>query len=163
MISRRALLGTGAGVVTVSGAALIARATHRLDDVARAVGVRPRPKPARSDDLLLAEVAHAQNVVLASIEALGARHPARAARLKPVAICVQEQVEAVGGTSAVPTSAAVDADPAAATRALAQSLSAASAARAGDSVKAVSPDLARVLASMSAGLAQAARTVGGTA
>ena len=41
-MTRRVLLGTGAVVVTAGGALAVAGATHRLDDVADAVGLEDR-------------------------------------------------------------------------------------------------------------------------
>jgi len=158
--SRRALLGTGAGALAVAGAVVVGEATHRLDDAARAIGIKPRPRPAVSDDALIARVAQDQNLVLVAIESTSARHPELTGKLAPFAEIGQEHVTAVGGSSTVPTDDTVDADPARAVKALAQTLSTTSAARAKDAGMAVSPDLARVLSSMSAGLAQGARAVG---
>lgn len=147
----------------VAGAVAVADATHRLDDVADGMGVKPRPRPVASDDSLIAAVAQAQNLVLAAIESTSARHPALASKLVPFAEIGQEHLTAVGGSSKVPTVDAITSDPARAVQALAQTFSAASTARAKDAGKAVSPDLARVLSSMSAGLAQTARAVGALA
>lgn len=160
VISRRALLGTGAGIVALAGAGLVAHATHRLDDAADAIGLEPRPRPAPSDDALVVAVAKDQNLVLSAIESTGAEHPDLTARLEPFAKIGQAHVNAVGGTSAVPSAEAIDPDPVAAVKALVTTLSTASAARAKDSAKAVSPDLARVLSSMAAGLAQSSRALG---
>ena len=160
MISRRTLLGTGAAIVAVAGAGAVAGLTHRLDDVARGVGVKPRPRPVASDDALIAKVAREQNVLLAQIEAVAARHTRLADRLKPFAQICQAQVKAVGGTHEVPGAPAVDDDPAEAIRRLGLAYYGASAARGKDADHAVSPDLARVLASMSAGLVQCGQTVG---
>lgn len=160
MISRRALLGTGVGAIAAAGAVVVADATHRLDDFAESVGIKPRPRPVASDDILIARIAEAQNAVLAEIEATAAHHQAYGAKLAPLIKISQAHVTAVGGSAIVPTAAPVDPDPARAIDGLAKTLSDASAARAKDANKAVSPDLARVLSSMSAGLAQAARTMG---
>lgn len=139
---------------------MVGDATHRLDDVARSIGLKPRAQPVASDDTLIAAVAQAQNVVLAEIEATVARHASFAGKLAPFATIGQEHVTAVGGSSIVPTAKPVDGDPARAIEALAKTLSHASAARRDDANAAVSPDLARVLSSMSAGLAQCSRAVG---
>ena len=163
VISRRALLGTGAGAAVLAGAALVADATHRLDDAADAIGIKPRPRPVRSDDALIVAVAKDQNLVLSAIESTAAKHTGLAPQLEPFAKIGQAHVNAVGGTSTVPTAEVIDADPAVAITKLAKTLSTASTARAKDSAKAVSPDLARVLSSMSAGLAQCSRTVGALA
>lgn len=159
MISRRSLLGTGASAVVLAGAVVVADATHRLDYIARAVGIKPRAQSVTSDDTLIADVAEAQNAVLADVEAIAAQHPRLRADLDPFAKIAQEHVTAVGGSATVPTGAPVSADPATAVAALATTFSEASKARSEDANKAVSPDLARVLSSMSAGLAQCARSV----
>lgn len=160
MISRRAVLGTGVGALALAAAVVVGDATHRLDDAARTIGIKPRPRPVASDDTLIARVAQEQNLILAAIESTSARHQDLTATLAPFAEIGQEHVTAVGGSSTVPTAGAIDADPSLALKAVAQTLATASAARAKDASKAVSPDLARVLSSMSAGLAQGARGVG---
>jgi len=157
------MLGTGAGALALAGAIVVGDATHRLDDAARAIGIKPRPRPAVSDEALIATAAEDQNLVLAAIESTSARHQALTSKLAPFAKIGQEHVTAVGGSSTVPTADAVDADPAKAVKALVQTLSTTSAARAKDAGMAVSPDLARVLSSMSAGLAQGARALGALA
>ncbi len=160
MISRRALFGTGAGALALAGAVGAGALTHRLDDVARTIGVKPKPRPVASDDRLIVRVAREQNLLLAAMESTSARHPDLAVRLSPLVAIGQAHVTAVGGSSSVPSAEPVDADPAQAINVLAQKLSDASAKRAKDAGKAVSPDLARVLSSMSASLAQNARTFG---
>ncbi len=143
----------------MAGAVGVADATHRLDDIARSIGIKPRPRPMASDDVLIGSVAEEQNVVLARIEGVAAQHPDLAKPLAPCSEIAQAHLNAVGGTSTVPPAAPVNPDPAVAVGELARSLSRASAARARDAGKAVSPDLARVLSSMSAGLEQCASTV----
>lgn len=160
MISRRTLLGTGAAVAVAAGAGVVAGLTHRLDDVARGVGIKPRARPVASDDALIAMVAHEQNALLGQVEAAAARHTGLAGGLKHFSQIGQAQVRAVGGADKVPDAPAVDNDPARAVAALSTAYAAASRARAHDAGRAVSPDLARVLSSMSAGLAQCAHTVG---
>lgn len=160
MISRRALLGSAAAVVVVGAAGTVAGLTHRLDDVARGVGLKPRPRSVASDDALIAKVAREQNVVLGRVEAVAARHTKLADWLKPFAQIGQAQVKAVGGAEKVPGAPAVDDDPTRALASLSVAYAAASTARATDAGHAVSPDLARVLSAMSAGLAQCAHTVG---
>lgn len=160
MISRRALLGSGAAVVVVAGAGAIAERTHRLDDVARSVGLKPRPRPDARDDVLIAAVAREQDIVLGLVEAIAARHADLAGGLGRFMEIGLAQVRAVGGSVNVPGTPAVDADPGRATARLSKVYVMASRARAKDADRAVSPDLARVLSSMSAGLAQCAHTVG---
>lgn len=146
--------------MVVAGAGAVADLTHRLDDVARGVGIKPRPRPVSSDDALIAHVAREQNILLGQVEAVIIRHAQLAGDLKPFAQVSRVQLKAVGGADQVPAAPEVDTDPARAVAALARAYAAASSARADDAGRAVSPDLARVLSSMSAGLAQCARTVG---
>lgn len=160
MISRRSLLGTGAGAIALAGAVVVADATHGFDDFARAVGLKPRAEAVASDDTLIAAVAQAQNLVLAEIEATVASQPTLAGKLAPFTTIAQEHVTAVGGSSVVPTAVPIDRVPVRAIADLATSLSRASTARRKDADAAISPDLARVLSSMSAGLAQCSRAVG---
>jgi hypothetical protein len=160
VISRRALLGTGVGAVALAGAIAVGSVTHRLDDVADTLGIEPRPRPVGSDDVLIASVAKNQDLILTAIEATAAHHPDLADKLAPYAKIAQSHLTAVGGSSTVPTAKPVDPDPVVAVKSLAQTLSTASTVRAKDARRAVSPDLARVLSSMSAGLAQSARTLG---
>ena len=160
MISRRSLIATGAGAVALAGAIVVGDATHKLDDVARTIGLKPRAQAVPGDDTLIAAVAKAQNLVLAQIEATVATHPSLDGTLAAFTTIGQEHVTAVGGSSIVPTAEPVDGDPARAVEALATTLSRASAARREDANAAVSPDLARVLSSMSAGLAQCSRAIG---
>ena len=144
----------------VAGAGAIARGTHRLDDLARNVGVKPRPESVASDDILIARVAREQNVLLGLVEAVVARHSTLAGGLAPFAEIGQVQVKALGGSDTVPVAPEVAADPPRAVSALSRAYDTASTARAKDAGHAVSPDLARVLSSMSAGLAQCARAIG---
>ncbi len=142
---------------------MVGDATHRFDDFARTIGLKPRAQAVASDDTLIAAVAKAQNLVLAEIEATVATHPSLDAKLAPFTKIGQEHVTAVGGSTTVPPAKSVDGDPARALEALAKSLTRASVARRNDANAAVSPDLARVLSSMSAGLAQSSRAVGALA
>ncbi|MGZ8719687.1 MAG: hypothetical protein ACXWXY_10995, partial [Aeromicrobium sp.] len=74
MISRRALFGTGAGVVVLAGVATYGGRDHRLDDVAREVGIEPRRLTAESDERLIKRVQKDQSVLLAWTEAVAAGH-----------------------------------------------------------------------------------------
>lgn len=99
-----------------------------------------------------------QNVVLATVEATSARHPAL--KLDRFIAIGRSHVEALGGSEQVPGSPRVPGKADDAVRGLAASYRSASKRRAADGVRAASPDLARVLSSMSAGLAQCSRAVG---
>jgi hypothetical protein len=157
VISRRALLGTGAAaaaVAVVAGAA----AGHRLDDAARAVGIEPHPEPDLADDRLIARVARDQAALLAAVTASAAAHGGLG--LTRFVSISRAHAEAVGASTSSPDVATPPADAARAAAALSTAYAEAAAARRTDSMRAVSPDLARVLASMSAGLAQCAHAVG---
>lgn len=158
VISRRALLGTGAATVAVAAGLGGAALGHRLDDLARAVGIEPHPEPDPADDRLIARVAADQNALLARVEATAVTHTGL--RLDAFVAISTAHAKSVGVAGTVPDVAAPPASPDKAVRALASAYSTASKARAGDSAKATSPALVRVLASMSAGLAQCAQAVG---
>lgn len=126
--------------------------------MAEAVGLEPKPQADPADDRLLASAATAQAALLATVEATAARHPTLA--LAPFVTIGREQLDALGGSTAATDVAPVPEDAAAARAALATAYRTESTQRASGAVAATSPELARVLASMSAGLAQCARTVG---
>jgi hypothetical protein len=158
VISRRALLGTGAATVAAAAGLGGAALGHRLDDLARSVGIGPHPEPDPADDRLIARVAADQNALLAMVEATAAKHSAL--HLDRLVTISTAHAKAVGVAGSVPDVATPPANRAKAASALAAAYAMASKARAADSAKALSPALVRVLASMSAGLAQCARTVG---
>lgn len=157
VISRRALLGTSAATVAVAAGLGGAALGHRLDDLARGVGIEPHPEPDPGDDRLIARVAADQNALLARVEATAVQHDGL--RLDRFVAISTAHAKAVGVAGIVPDVAPPPTSPAKAVSALAAAYSAASRARADDAGKAVSPALARVLASMSAGLAQCATTI----
>ncbi|MBC7633132.1 hypothetical protein [Aeromicrobium sp.] len=163
MISRRALLATGAVTAGVTGALVVADLTHRLDDVAKVLGVEPHPEPDPRDDRLIIRVAKAQGALLATVKATDAAHSSL--NLDSFVTISRAHLRAVGRAPSSPSSEVKPppADAATAVRSLETAYSAESRSRAGDARRAVSPDLARVLASMSAGLAQCARSVGALA
>lgn len=158
VISRRALLATGAATVAVAAGLGGAALGHRLDDLARGVGIEPHPEPEPADDRLIARVAADQNALLAQVEATAAKHTA--VRLGPFVAISTAHAKAVGVATVIPDVATPPASRDAAIRALASAYSDASRARATDSAEATSPALTRVLASMSAGLAQCATAIG---
>lgn len=157
MISRRALLGTGAATAAVAAGLGVAGLTHRLDDLARLVGVTPHPESDPGDERLIAEAAAAQAALLATVEATVAAH--KKLQLDRFVTISRAHLEAVGRVRSAAGVVAPPTDPTSAVRALAHGYAAASRARTADAGRAVSPDLARVLASMSAGLAQCAATI----
>lgn len=159
MITRRVLIGTGAAVIGVAGFLTVADLTHHLDDVARTVGLDPHPEPDPADDEIVRSTARDLAAVLALVEATAAAHPEL--DLTALASLGHQQLAAVGGTTAATDIGPVAARPKDAVAALETAYARASAARARDCQRAVSPDLVTVLASMSAGLAQCARAVRG--
>lgn len=158
MMSRRVLIGTGA--LVAGGAAVIgaAQITHKLDDAARLVGLEPKPEPDPRDSDIVRETSSDQAAVTATAVAIHAKFPAL--DLSDIVAICEEQLRAVGGTTAATDIAALPVQQSAAVQLLATMLSTSSKARATAAGEAFSPELVRVLASMSAGLAQSARQVG---
>lgn len=153
MVSRRVVVGAGAAVVV---AAAGVRVADRDDDLLRALGARPRPVPDAGDTALLATAATEQSDLVDAVARLADDDPElETADLLAV---LREQLDVLGG---VPVTAradvVVEAGPAAE---VARDLAAAARRREADVLRAVSPDLARVLASLAAGQAQVARTLG---
>lgn len=156
VISRRVLLGTGAVVVGAGGLITAAQLTHRLDDIADAVGLDPKPLPDPDDTQILRRAAADTARLLATVEATAALHAS--VDLTAMATIVRAQLAAVGGSTAAASPAvAPPADAEAALRALEDILGTSAADRSTDAQRAGSPALVRVLASMSAGHAQSAR------
>lgn len=151
MMTRRVLLGTGA--VVAGGAAVLgaAQITHRLDDAARLVGLEPKPEPDPRDDEIVRAASKDQAVVAATVAIMHEDDPSLG--LAPIAAICQEQLTAIGGNTATTDLASVPKS----TSALVAMLDGASQDRARAAGEAFSPELVRVLASMSAGLAQCAR------
>jgi hypothetical protein len=157
-MTRRVLLGTGVGVVAAGGAVAVAHLTHRLDDVADVVGLDPKPLPDPEDSRILRRAASSTAALVAMLDATAAAHPGL--DLAPFVAIGREQLSALGGSTARTDVAPPPADPAAAAAVLEDAHVQASTRRATDAVAAFSPALVRVLASMSAGHAQAARQLG---
>ncbi|MET0953896.1 MAG: hypothetical protein ABWX57_11445 [Aeromicrobium sp.] len=155
MMTRRVLLGTGAVVVGAAGLVTAAELTHRLDDVARAVGLDPKPEPDPADDRLLRAAATDMAALVALVEAIAAKHPGL--ELSPLVAVGREQLDALGGSTAATDIAGPAGDAATARTALVEAYRTAASARAAQALRATSPELVQVLASMSAGLAQCGR------
>lgn len=154
-MTRRVLLGTGAAVVVSAGALAAAEVTHRLDDVAEAVGIEPTPLPDPEDSRILRRASTGTATLLAMSEATASAYPGLA--LADVEVITREQLTALGGTTAATDVAAPPAGQGAALTALEDAYALAATQRATDAGAAFSPALVRVLASMSAGHAQTAR------
>ena len=133
MSSRRVVIAA-AGGAAVGLAGLFV--TDTFDDALRAVGATPKPLPRPEDTSLMKAVVEDQQRVLAV---------ARGAANAEVVTLVSAQLEQLG---AKPGSGTETGD-------LAEVLRTAVGHRATDARAAISPDFAQVLASMSAGLAQA--------
>ena len=157
MMTRRVLLGTGAVAAGVAGLLGAAQITHRLDDAARAVGLQPKPEPDPRDAQIVRHAARDHAALTAAAQALHEAQPKL--RLAPVVALCTEQLAAVSGNTATTDLAQA---PASADE-LAELFASASTARAAQADEAFSPELIRVLASMSAGLAQCERHVRGLA
>lgn len=148
VVSRRVVVGSGLAVVA-AGAGL--HVAGRDDDLLRALGARPRPMPDASDTALLRTAASEQVSLVSGVEQLDDADDTLVSVLR-------EQLDALGGPPDDP------APPASGTTggadAVARAVAAAARRRESDALTAVSPDLARVLASLAAGQAQVARTLG---
>lgn len=131
------IVGTGA-LVLAGGGVYAAERAGVLDDALRTTGLDPVPQPDPDDERLLADVRTALSAVLVVAERDGA---------DDVAVLVAEQVDAVGGADAGASRAA--APP------LRTALQDAADEVGAASLRATSPALAQVLASVSAGLLQA--------
>ena len=155
-MSRRTLLGSGLTVATAAAAVVAARAAGVLDDALRGVGVEPHPEPDPGDTRRLERAATAQAVLVASIDASIGAHPGLEGGLNPLRVVADEQLVAVGGSLAATSVGPAPADPKDAAAELSRLASDSAEDREDDAVSAVSPDVARMLAAMSAGLSQLA-------
>jgi hypothetical protein len=124
------------------------------------VGVEPHPEPDPGDTRRLARAATAQAVLVATIDASVGEHGDLESKLRPLRVVADEQLVAVGGNLAATSVGPAPADPRAATAELSRLASESAEAREADAVSAASADVARVLASMSAGLSQLATSLG---
>jgi hypothetical protein len=159
-MSRRTLLGSGLTVATVAVAVVAARAGGVLDDAFRAVGVEPHPEPDPGDTRSLRRAATVQAVLIATIDATTSAHPELERGLNPLRLVADEQLVAVGGSLAATSVGPAPANPKDAIAELSRLAFDSAEAREDDAVTAASPDVARVLASMSAGLSQLATAFG---
>ncbi len=160
MISRRTLLNAGLTAGAATGVVVVAGASGVLDDALRGLGAEPHPEPDPGDTRRLRRAARAQAVFIASIDATLAEHRGLEGSLRPLRVLADEQLVAVGGRAATTDAPVPPADPAAATAALSRLAAENAEAREDDAVTASSSEVARVLASMSAGLSQLARVIG---
>ncbi len=159
-MSRRTVLGTGLTAATVAAAVVAARAGGVLDDGLRVVGAEPHPEPDPGDTRRLARAATAQAALIAAIDATIGEHGDLEKDLRPLRLVADEQLVAVGGRLDATSAGPPPPEPMAATAELSRLAVESSEAREDDAVTAASPDVARVLASMSAGLSQLATSLG---
>jgi hypothetical protein len=158
-MSRRVVLGTGLTMATAAAAVVAARAGGVLDDGLRALGAEPHPEPDPGDTRRLARAATAQAVLVASIDATIGEHGDLEDALRPLRRVADEQMVAVGGRLDATSAGPPPAEPSAAVAELSRLAAESAEAREDDAVTAASPDVARVLASMSAGLSQLATSL----
>ena len=159
-MSRRTLLGTGLTVATAAALVGAARAGGVLDDALRGLGAEPHPEPDPGDTRRLGRAATAQAVLVASIDATIGAHSDLEDDLDPLRVVAHEQLEAVGGDLAATSVGPPPTDRRTAVAELSRLASDSAEDREADAVSAASTDVARVLASMSAGLSQLAASLG---
>jgi hypothetical protein len=159
-MSRRTLLGAGLTAATVAAAVGAAKAGGVLDDALRGLGVEPHPEPDPGDTRRLARAATAQAGLITAMDATIAAHGDLKSKLAPLRLVADEQLVAVGGRLAATDASPASDDPRTAAAELSKLAAESATARESDAVSASSPDAARVLASMSAGLSQLAASLG---
>lgn len=148
MVSRRVVVGGGVAVVA-AGAGL--HVAGRDDDVLRALGARPRPMPDAADSRLLERAAADQAALATSVEGL------RDVETDDLVTVLRTQLQGLGGApDGAPSPSTTSSDVAT----VVADLNRTAGRRQTDALAAVSPDLARVLASLAAGQSQVARTLG---
>lgn len=153
MISRRAALGTGAGVLALGGAAAYGKQAGKLDDLARTVGVDPKRLPADSDKQLIAAARKEHSVLVQQARATATSHTRFAKALAVVITIAETQLGQLGGELELTAPAPPD-SPEAAITTLTQSYNVAAGQRTKDAVEAVSGEFAQVLASISVSASQ---------
>ena len=148
------MFGTGAGVVAVAAAAVYGDRVHKLDDLARTIGIEPRRLPALSDEALIKRVRTDQSIVLLSLRAVARRQPGLTKTLTPLITITETQLADLGGAIDNLTFAAAPASAAAALDEVITMQQQSAAKRSKESLDAVSGDFARVLASIAVSLSQ---------
>jgi len=159
-MSRRTLLGIGLTAATAAAVIVAARAGGVLDDGLRVLGAEPHPEPDPGDTRRLQRAATAQAVLIAAIDATIGEHGELEGDLRPLRLVADEQLVAVGGRLDATSAGPISADRRDAVAELSRLAAESAEAREDDAVSAAAPDVARVLASMSAGLSQLATSLG---
>ena len=154
------VLGTGLTVATAAAVVGAARAGGVLDDGLRVLGAEPHPEPDPDDTRRLERAATAQAVLIAAMDATIGEHGDLESGLRPLRLVADEQLVAVGGRLDATSAGPAPTDPKVAAVELSRLAAESAEAREDDAVSAASPDVARVLASMSAGLSQLATSLG---
>ena len=131
-----------------------------LDDGLRVLGAEPHPEPDPGDTRRLQRAATAQAVLIAAIDATIGQHGDLKSKLRPLRLVADEQLVAVSGGLDATSAGPVPTDRQDAVAELSRLAAKSAEARADDAVSAASPDVARVLASMSAGLSQLTSSLG---
>ncbi len=147
-------MGTGAGVALLAFAGIVGERTHRLDDLARAVGLEPQRRPAEADLALLKRTQIDQSALLSLTVAVSAINTDLTKPLTPLLTNLQTQLKHLGGPLTDSDSVAAPPNTKVALDLLITQFRRAERARSADSLRTVSGEFAQVLASMSAGLAQ---------
>lgn len=145
--------------MVVAGAAVLGDRAHKLDDVARSIGLNPVRKPALSDEALIRTAQEDQSFLLSSTRAVSDRHPDLAKTLAPLIANIEAHVAALGGMASGPEA---DPLPASAIDSLDSVIEAhkkAAAGRTKESLEAVSGEFAQVLASIAVSLSQSIRVL----
>lgn len=155
-MNRRTVLGTGVTALAATSVVLTARAAGVLDDALRGVGVVPHPEPDPGDTRRLRRAAVAQAGLITAIDATITAHEELTDDLQRLRVVAEQQLVAVGGRLGAEGVAIADDDLGVAVTALARMAADSAESREDDAVSAVSLAVARVLASMSAGLSQLA-------
>ena len=152
-MSRRAALGVGLGVVTVAG---LSHLVGVDDDALRALGVAPHPEPDPGDASILRRAIRDQRELVVLLDVALQQEPDVATAAPTVRAAARAQLAQLGGK---PPTGDVGARPTTVVE-VARRFATVGRRREADALRASDHDLVRVLASLSAGQAQVARTLG---
>lgn len=148
-------MGTGAGVALLAVAGVVGGRIHRLDDLARTVGLEPQRRAAEADLAILKRARTDQVALLALTAAVSTAHNDLTKSLAPLMTNLQSQLKHLGGPLSGTANKMVPTDTGAALDLLITDFRGSEHARSSAALNAVSGEFAQVLAAMSAGLAQA--------
>lgn len=148
-------MGTGAGIALLAVAGIVGDRTHRLDDLARTVGLEPQRRAADADLAILKRARTDQDALLALTAAVSAAHTNLTKSLTPLLANLQNQLKQLGGPLTDTGKKTAPTDATAALDLLITGFRGSEHARSTAALSAVSGEFAQVLGAMSAGLAQA--------